>query len=156
MKQLFLILSIIFMFVSCNSNTEIISGDLYFKQVDWMNYYGASDENKKEIQKLIRALKDSNSLSVTEQKIVNQYEKLEKLNFLNSPYVRLKTNNDVKLVFMTEQDFKKVEKYQLQDLLATNQKVSLKLEVEKVDTDIFLCKKIIENQKVSGITPWEK
>lgn len=156
MSKLFLLLITIFILVSCNSNTEIISGDLYFKQVDWLNYYGANDGNKQEVQELIRALKENNSLSVTEEKIVKQHDKLEKLNLLESPYVRIKTEKDVKVVFMTEDDFEKVKEYRLQDLLESNQKVSLKLEVEKVDADFFMCKKIIQLLKVSGVTPWEK
>jgi len=156
MSKLFLLLITIFILVSCNSNTEIISGDLYFKQVDWLNYYGANDGDKQEVQELIRALKENNSLRVTEEKIVKQHDKLEKLNLLESPYVRIKTEKDVKVVFMTEEDFEKVREYNLQDLLETNQKVNLKLEVEEVDTDFFMCKQIIEFYKVSGVTPWEK
>jgi hypothetical protein len=49
-----------------------------------------------------------------------------------------------------------MREYNLQDLLETNQKVNLKPEVEEVDTNFFMCKKIIELHKVSGITPWEK
>src|SRR5690554_413067 len=156
MSKLFLLLTTIFMLISCNSNTKIISGDLYFKQVDWLNYYGANDGDKQEVQELIRALKENNSLRVTEEKIVKQHDKLEKLNLLESPYVRIKTEKDVKVVFMTEDDFEKVKEYRLQDLLESNQKVSLKLEVEKVDDDFFMCKKIIQLHKVSGLTPWEK
>lgn len=155
-KSILLLLTTIFILVSCNLNTEIISGDLYFKQVDWLNYYGANDGNKQEVQELIRALKENNSLSVTEEKIVKQHDKLEKLNLLDAPYVRIKTEKDVKLVFMLEEDFEKVKEYKLQDLLETNQKVSLKIEVEEVSSDVFLCKKIVELQKVSGVTPWEK
>src|SRR5690554_4475537 len=156
MKKLILLLITIFILISCNSNTEIISGDLYFKQVDWLNYYRENDSNKQEIQELFQAIKANSSLSITEEKMVNQYGKLEKLNLLDTPYIRIKTEKDVKVVFMTEKDFEKVREYNLQDLLETNQKVNLKLEVEKVDADFFMCKKIIEFHKVSGVTPWEK
>src|SRR5690606_22525953 len=156
MKKLILLLITIFILISCNSNTEIISGDLYFKQVDWLNYYRENDSNKQEIQELFQAIKANSSLSITEEKMVNQYGKLEKLNLLDAPYVRIKTEKDVKLVFMLEEDFEKVKEYKLQDLLETNQKVSLKIEVEEVSSDVFLCKKIVELQKVSGVTPWEK
>jgi hypothetical protein len=156
MKKLILLLITIFILISCNSNTEIISGDLYFKQVDWLNYYRENDSNKQEIQELFQAIKANSSLSITEEKMVNQYGKLEKLNLLDTPYIRIKTEKDVKVVFMTEEDFEKVREYNLQDLLETNQKVNLKLEVEEVDTDFFMCKQIIEFYKVSGVTPWEK
>jgi len=156
MKKLILLLITIFILISCNSNTEIISGDLYFKQVDWLNYYRENDSNKQEIQELFQAIKANSSLSITEEKMVNQYGKLEKLNLLDTPYIRIKTKKDVKVVFMTEEDFEKVREYNLQDLLETNQKVNLKLEVEEVDTDFFMCKQIIEFYKVSGVTPWEK
>lgn len=88
--------------------------------------------------------------------MVNQYGKLEKLNLLDAPYVRIKTEKDVKSVFMLGEGFEKVKEYKLQDLLETNQKVSLKIVVEEVGSDVFLCKKIIEFEKVSGVTPWEK
>src|SRR5690554_5926001 len=147
MKKLILLLITIFILISCNSNTEIISGDLYFKQVDWLNYYRENDSNKQEIQELFQAIKANSSLSITEEKMVNQYGKLEKLNLLDAPYIRIKTEKDVKLVFMLEEDFEKVKEYKLQDLLETNQKVSLKIEVEEVSSDVFYVRKSLNFTK---------
>ena len=156
MKKKGLLLIIAIIVISCSSGTETINGDLYFKRIDFVNYYDANDSEKENIKNLIKSIRQNNSKTIEEEKLIKHFDILESLNLLESPYIRIKTDKEVKLVFMNKENFEKVKDFKLQNLLENNKKVNLKLEVERKDSGVFLCKKIVEIQEISGKTLWEK
>ncbi len=149
MKKMILFISIFVLFSCEKRNT--ISGDLAFKLVNFTPQKGFE---KKEAQKIIKYIDSIQSSPNSSKDSIFLYLKTLKENdLLEYPQIKLKLKNDTvfKTVFMSKNEFQKIEKYDL-EYLKSNKKIELVLQASKIKDEIYYCEKILSINETSGQT----
>lgn len=151
MKKILLII-LTFILLSCNSKTDKIKGELYFKLVNiWPNDGSAESEINAYLKKI------KNSDSAMENKVYFYFSNLKKHKLLSAPKIMIKTDSgEVKEVFLNQEEYQKVKNYNLMDLDAKGKKVTLLMKVEKLDKDILFSNNIEYIKEVDGKSSWSK
>lgn len=156
MKRIALLL-VALAFLSCNNKTRNIKGDLYFKLIDFPCFYEASDANLAKFKKIIEGIKNQKSISKNEQDLVDYYYKLEALNLLKTPFIKIRTKeNNIKKIFLNPKEYKKVRGFTWGDLTNKKKKVLLDLKITELDSSIYYSDEITSIKIVNGITYWHK
>lgn len=158
MKLKIIMTLLIVLIFSCNkSEKHEISGNLYFKLVDFVNYYNFNKEQITSFEKYLSDIDKKKNISKEEKKIVN-YFKLIKENKLESlPYFKIiNSNNEVLTIFIEKEKYNEISKFKLDNLLNENKKIELKLEVTKFNSEIYFCNKILTIKTLNGKTIWSK
>jgi hypothetical protein len=151
------LLSIVFIFLACNHNSRNIEGDLYIKLIDFPSLYGASDANFAKFKKTIDSISYQESISKDEQDLVDYYYKLQKLNLLKTPFIKIRTKeNSIKKIFLNPKEYKKVKNFTWGNLTSKKKKVSLELKIIELDSSIYYSEEITSLKVVDGITYWDK
>ena len=160
MKIRFLTLTILFFFISCQTDkTTTIEGDLYFKLIKFPSFHEASDSL---IQKIETDIKNVNENKMDKQnKITNDYLKfLSKEKLLKNPYVSLrKDNGEIVTVYLDKINYDQLKKYDYNKLISENKKVRIKAEVTELKFDTLKIYKVdgkISVEKLDGKTYWKK
>lgn len=152
----FLIFLITIILLSCNK-TQSITGDLYIKLIDFPSFYGTSNINLAKFKKTIDSIRYQKSISKNEQGFVDYYYKLEKLNLLKTPFIRIRTKeNSIKKIFLNPKEYKKVQNFTWGDLSSKKKKVSLELKIIELDSSIYYSDEITSFKVVDGITYGDK
>lgn len=137
--------------VSCNSETEIIKGELYFKLVSlWPNDGSA----EKSIDAYLKKIAHSDNPE--DKKVFRYFTNLKKYKMLSNPNIRLKIGDDVKEIFLTQEQYQKLKDFKLDDLNARGRKVIVELNIKELDSAILFSDKILHIEEVDGKSPWEK
>jgi len=154
LKILFFSILVTF-FISCQSNknnlTPNLEGDLYYTWLKLGSFYGRDSlfNNYKNFRDTleISELMDGNPKGIA------RLEALEKHNLLNSPYIYLKDDLDsVMIVYMSKEDFKPITQFTHKELINDNKKVRIKLNVEHLTDELYLCKKLVSVKLIKGET----
>lgn len=160
MKQRFLILTILFCFISCQTDkTKTIEGDLYFKLIKFPSFHEASDRL---VQKIETDIEKVNEDTIDRQnKIINDYLKfLSKEKLLRNPYVNLrKDNGEIVTVYLDKINYDKLKSYDYNKLIFENKRVRLKAEVTELKFDTSKIYKVdvkFSVEKLDGKTYWKK
>lgn len=141
--------------LSCDSPKQAIEGELYFKLITLLPNKGLTNEESIKVERYLK--ENQASHNPQEQELHQFYARLKKNNLLRSPNIRLKTiDNKVNEVFLTSEQYKKLEGYSLDALNKRGKKVKLRLEAIAIDSALFSCEKIISIEEVDGQTPWSK
>lgn len=158
MKHKLLINIAFLILISCNKSEKCeVSGNLYFKLVDFVNYYNFNKEQIISFEKYLSDIKNKKNISNEEKKIINYYKLLKKNNLVNLPNFKiLNSKNEILTIFIDNEKFKEISKFKLDFLLNENKKIELKLEVIKYNSDIFFCNKILKISELKGETKWTK
>lgn len=150
-------LSIVIILLACNENSQNIKGYLYIKLIDFPSFYDTSDANFKEFKKTIDKIRYQESISKNEQDLVDYYYKLEKLNLLKTPFIKIKTKeNNIKKIFLNPREYEKVKKFTWGDLTSKKKKVSLELKIIELDSSLYYSDEIISLKVVDGTTYYNK
>ncbi|WP_298308975.1 hypothetical protein [Flavobacterium sp.] len=155
MKKSLIVIFAILM-VSCNSKKEICKGNLYFKLIDIGSFYGETEEKIREFERKIDSFKIDSKTSKDDADIINKFKTIKRLNLFRIPCIRVQTSDDIKLIFLSESEYKKVKSFTLEDLKNRGKKVILELELEELDKGIYYSENIIKVQEIDGQTPWKK
>jgi hypothetical protein len=150
-------LSIVIIFLACNNNSRNIKGDLYIKLIDFPSFYGVSDANFAKFKKIIDSINYQENISTNEQNLVDYYYKLDKLNLLKTPFIKIRTKeNVIKKIFLNPKEYKRVKDFTWGDLTSKKKKVSLELKIIELDSLIYYSDEIISLKIVDGTTYWDK
>lgn len=147
-------LLLIVFFLSCHSpNTELLKGDLYFKLIAFPSLYGSSETEIENFEKYLDSLKSNETASPQEKELVSYFKKLEELNLLKSPNIKvIDEKGEIRTVFLNENEFEKIEKYTIDYLRENNKKVTLEIEAKVLDTEIYYSDDIKTIQESNGET----
>lgn len=141
---------------SCSKKSEVLEGDLSFKLIEFVSFYGKKDFDIKNFEKQIDSLRFSKNTSKQDLEFIEAIDKLKKNNLLQSPWFYLKTKDSIIKIFLSENDYDKIKKFSKDDLIKANKKVKLKLDLELKDKEIYVCNKIISLEVVEGKTEVRK
>ena len=149
-------LSIIFSVLSCSKKEETYKGDLFFKLINLHATSGYSIEKVKEIERILDTLNLSKFNNKGEIYFYKELLKLKKNNLLQSPYILLKSDKDVKKVYLNTDEYKKLNDYKLDYLQKKHLKVKIELNIKELDSGIYFSNKIINIKEVDGETLFKK
>lgn len=147
----------LFLLTFCKPKTEIISGTLFFKSIDFVNVYGLDDAQIEESEKAFAEYAKQPVLTESDKELFAGIQRLKKYGLWKSPYIRLELDDKRHgLVFLTEEDYRSFSQFKHEDLEKDGKKVDVKLRVEMLEAGVYLCHEIIQIDKVDGDTPWQK
>jgi len=154
-KKTIILIITIFTAFSCKTGTEIINGDLYFLRVDLTNFYGANKEQLEKLDKEVDSIRFSKMISENELELIEYYDKLKKHKLLDHPSIRIKSDTIIRLVYLTELEYEKVKHFTWSDLGTRKKKVNLKIEIQKLEKNIYYSDKIIDFKEIDGKSYWK-
>ena len=136
---------------SCKQS-ENLKGNLYFKLINLTSPSGLTDEQALHVEKMI------NSMSSDEKnkELVDYYKKAIKHDLLKNPYLQLETEDGIKKVYLSFNEYDKIKHFKLSELQEKSKKVVVELNVNEFEKDLFYSEEIILIQEVDGKTPWQK
>ena len=141
------ILILLSLLISCKNKVEIKKGELHFKLVQLVPSEGFNDIQIKEIEKEVLDNENVN---------LDYFRTLKNNNLLGLPHINLKVDNDILQVFLKKSEYEKIKKYSLNELNQNRKKVTLKINIEKIDSNIYYSDKIIEVLEIDGKTSFSK
>ena len=156
MKIITLIFIIGLLIISCSKNDKEFEGDLYFKLIDIGSFYGADDENIARIEKSFDSIRRSKNAGKDELELIRVFDILKANDLLKSPWINLKTESDIKKIYLSESEYEKLKEFDRNKLIADYKKVGLKIKVTELDSGIYYSDKISEIELTDGKTHWRK
>ncbi|MBD0825509.1 hypothetical protein [Aestuariibaculum marinum] len=156
MKNITLTIIIGLLTLSCSKNETEFKGDLYFKLIDFGSFYGADDKTIENFEKSFDSIRWSKNAGKDELEIIRVFDILKANDLLKSPWINLKTESDIKKVYLSESEYKKLKKFDRNKLITDNKKVELKIKVTELDSGIYYSDKISEIKLADGKTYWRK
>ena len=156
MKNITLTLIIGLLILSCSKNEKEFEGDLYFPLIDIGTYYGKNDDFIKTFEKSIDSIRWSKIAGKDELEIIRVFDILKANDLLKSPWINIKTQTDIKKIYLSELEYKKLKKFDRNKLISNNKKVELKIKAIELDSGIYYSDKISEIKLSDGKTYWRK
>ncbi|WP_223034905.1 hypothetical protein [Hanstruepera marina] len=156
MKNITLTLIIGLLILSCSKNEKEINGDLYFKLIDIGSFYGADDETIEKFEKSFDSIRWSKIAGKDDLEIIRVFDILKANDLLKSPWINLKTDSEIKKIYLSELEYEKLKKFDRNKLITDNKKVELKIKVTELDSGIYYSDKISEIKLIDGKTYWRK
>ena len=156
MKNITLTIIIGLLTLSCSKNEPEFKGDLYFKLIDFGSFYGADDKTIENFEKSFDSILWSKNAGKDELEIIRVFDILKANDLLKSPWINLKTESDIKKVYLSESEYEKLKKFDRNKLITNNKKVELKIKVTELDSGIYYSDKISEIKLADGKTYWRK
>jgi len=156
MKNITLTLIIGLLILSCSKNEKEINGDLYFKLIDIGSFYGADDETIEKFEKSFDSIRWSKIAGKDDLEIIRVFDILKANDLLKSPWINLKTDSDIKKIYLSELEYEKLKKFDRNKLITDNKKVELKIKATELDSGIYYSDKISDIKIVDGKTYWRK
>ena len=156
MKKITLVLIGLFLFSSC-SKTETFKGDLYFKLIEFGNFYKLPEDKLVALENQIDSVNNkTKKISKEDEIIFNTLIKIKKNNLLRNPRILLKYNDTIKSIYLNKKQFEKLDKYTLDYLRKNHKKVEIELNIKEIDSGIYTSDKILSIKEVDGETSWKK
>jgi hypothetical protein len=149
------LLTLVLTTIACRQNkkdTSIVEGDLFFRPLRYGSFYNQPDSLIKKFVTYADTAK-LDSLNLFEKEILETYHILKNENRLFSPFVELKINDSsfVKL-YLDSVVYDKIKIYKRQELQASNKKIRIKAETQKLSSQVLICTKLISIDKLDGVT----
>lgn len=149
------LLIILLLITSCKDNIKTVKGDLSFKLVNFTSPNGMKIEQANKIEKMLDSLEFSNNAD--EKALIDYFGKLRKHKLLRVPYIKLRfSDNDIKTIFLSNEEHQKLKKYSLDYLTKNNSKLVVELKIKELDSLIYYSDEIISFNEVKGKTYFEK
>lgn len=153
MKKSIIILSILFLF-SCAEPENSTSGHLYFKLV---NFLPSNGMNNKELTKLNLELENSKATDSTGIQMIKLLKVLKTNHLLGKPFINLQNaNNEIETIYLSQNVYSKIKKYNLEYLTKNNKKVFLKFKTTIFDKKFIYSDSLIEIREEVGVTNFRK
>ena len=156
MKNITLTLLIGLLILSCSKKEKELEGDLYFKLVDFGSFYEADDKTIEKFEKTFDSIRRSKIVSKDELELVRVYDILKANDLIKSPWINLKTESEIKRIYLSESEYEKLKQFDRNKLISDNKKVELKIKVIELDSGIYHADKISDLKIVDGKTYWRK
>lgn len=156
MNKILITIATVLITISCNENHIVLEGDLYFPLLGKHSFYKADQKTIDQFEKKLDSIRWSKIASNDELEIIRVFDILKKNDLLKSPWINLKIDGDIKTIYLTESEFKKLKKFKRHQLVQDKQKVYVKVRVRKLDREIYFSEEILEIQVVKGKTYWRK
>ena len=156
MKNITIILIIGLLILSCSKNETEFEGDLYFKLIDIGSFYGVDDKRIKQFEKSFDSIRWSKTAGKDELEIIRVFDVLKANDLLKTPWINLITESGIRKIYLSEKEYQKFRKFDRNELIKDNKKVSLKVLVKELDSGIYCLNKISELKLVEGKTYWRK
>jgi hypothetical protein len=145
---------IIFIFLLLTSTLEVLSqemevvnGDLYFVIVDFVRWFDTPDST------LLRL--ENESYSGTDA-ISALFHELKDNGLLKKPFIRLlNSKGEVRTIFVSEEDFKEISRFDCWDLIEEGRKVEITVKVKRLDlrpSPLFIAVNPLSYKLVGGKT----
>ena len=142
--------------LSCSKKEKELEGDLYFKLVDFGSFYEADDKTIEKFEKTFDSIRRSKIVSKDELELVRVYDILKANDLIKSPWINLKTESEIKRIYLSESEYEKLKQFDRNKLISDNKKVELKIKVIELDSGIYHADKISDLKIVDGKTYWRK
>jgi hypothetical protein len=140
---------------ACNAdkaNTKLLDGDLYYSWFRIGSFYNQPDSIIEKVKKSYDTI-NRKFLSPSDLKSLTMYETLKKENLLYRPFIDMKLDNDsIVKVYLTKDDYSKINIFNRQELLDTKKKIRIKTEVRDLGLGMALCTRLLSVNKVDGQT----
>ena len=156
MRNITLTLIIGILILSCTKNEKEFKGDLYFKLIDIGSFYGADEKTIEKFEKSFDSIRWSKMAGKDELEIIRVFDILKSNDLLKSPWINLKTESDIKKIYLSEKEYEKLKEFDRNELITDNKKVELKIKVTELDSGIYYSDKISEIKLIDGKTYWRK
>ncbi|WP_047544845.1 hypothetical protein [Psychroserpens sp. Hel_I_66] len=156
MRNITLTLIIGFLILSCSKNEQEFKADLYFKLIDIGSFYGADEKTIEKFEKSFDSIHWSKMAGKDELEIIRVFDILKSNDLLKSPWINLKTESDIKKIYLSEKEYEKLKEFDRNELITDNKKVELKMKVTELDSGIYYSDKISDLKIVDGKTYWRK
>lgn len=141
------------------SKKKIVEGNLYFKLVDFPQFFDAPDSILTKLEAGEKFI-NTDTLKEEDKKVNDLVQFLAYKKLLRRPFIRLRQDDGkIIMVFLDPVDYDKVKNYNHQDLLRDNKKIRIKAEISEIDYDsltVYKTLKIISVRKLDGKTYWDK
>jgi hypothetical protein len=143
-------------------NGTQLTGDLYFKLISVGSFYKADSIAIERFSNCLDSLKSINkdSLTIDDKEAIDIYDGLKEKGLINKPFFHIKLDSGTTYIVYTDTtQYKKIEKFNQQELVNENKKVIIELTGEIVDLGTLRaidCKTIDKVDKVDGKTYWRK
>lgn len=122
---------------------EKVLGDLYFGWLRIGNLYGQDISSKDDISYQLDTMQTAHRGE--DSALIVLYKKLNEKQLLYAPYIDVKMNDgELTTWYLNSEDYEKIKKFKLQELNATNKKVRLTADLEKIYQNAYNCIKILE------------
>jgi hypothetical protein len=144
MRNITLTLIIGILILSCTKNEKEFKGDLYFKLIDIGSFYGADEKTIEKFEKSFDSIRWSKMAGKDELEVIRVFDILKSNNLLKSPWINLKTEYDIKKIYLSEKEYEKLKKFDRNELITDNKKVELKIKVTELDSGIYYSDKITD------------
>jgi len=146
-----------------NFDNEVhLTGELYFKLINFDTFYEADSSAFEELSQYLDSLKSMHKDSLTngDKEVIDIYDGLIEKGLIDKPSFHLKLDSvTTYIVYVDTTEYKKIEKFNRQELKNENKKVIIGLTGEIVNLGILRaidCKTIDRVDKVDGKTDWSK
>ncbi len=146
-----------------NFDNEVhLTGELYFKLINFGSFYKVDSIAIEGLSHYLDSLESIHKDSLTngDKEVIDIYNGLIEKGLMDKPSFYLKRDSvTTYLVYIDTTEYKKIEKFSLQELKSENKKVIINLTGEIVNLGILRaidCKTIDKVDKVDGKTDWTK
>ncbi|MGF1636384.1 MAG: hypothetical protein ACFCUU_04875 [Cyclobacteriaceae bacterium] len=140
--------------VACQQKTETqqLTGDLFFSNLRIGNYYNQPD-SVVQFYEVYFSNTDFENGDESSKELRDQYKKLKDLDLLYKPFVEISLENEsVVRLYLTESDYDQIKIHKRLRLQEDNKKVKIECEVEKIDDGLYTCKELLTVELVDGET----
>ncbi|WP_339696221.1 hypothetical protein [uncultured Roseivirga sp.] len=142
---------------STNDGMEVISGDLYFKLIEFDGFYGTPDSLINKFEYYIDSMASLENLNEDVEQFLKAHQLLKSNDLINLPNFSLKVDSVTNIqVYLDETEFESIKNFDRSQLIRDNNKVRIVLEGEYISDQIVRCSKILNVTKVEGKTYWRK
>ena len=147
---------------SCHTNRstptqEAITGELYFKLIDFSSLYGVPDSTAQLFQNYIDSLAITPDISEQDSQFLAMVQLLKNHELLNKPTIHLRIDSTTIITaYLNEQDYELVKKFDRQELINENKKVEISLKGMNLGNNIFRSESITSTNIIDGKTYWKK
>ena len=147
---------------SCNTDQstldqETITGELYFKLIDFSSLHDVPDSTAQIIENYVDSLAITPSISEQDSQFLTSFQLLKNHSLLDKPTIHLRIDSTTIITaYLNEQDYEMLTKFDRQELINENKKVEISLNGMKLGNNLFRCDSVISTNKVDGKTYWRK
>ncbi len=133
-----------------------IEGDLYFKLIDFGSLYGADEEAIAKYERIIDSLRAIKAPGTQELWLIRHHDFLKRNKLMQLPSIHVKTDSGICRVYLSEEEYDRLKTFDRITLFHEGKKVSLSIQVKKLEEENYLGKKILSLEVVEGQTYVEK
>ena len=142
--------------LSCSKEQEVYEGDLYFPLIDIGSFYGLNEKTIEKLEKSFDSIRWSKIAGKEELETIRVYDVLKANDLLESPWINLKADASIKTIYLSDEEYEKLKKFDRNKLISDNQKVELKINVTVLDSGVYYSNNISEIKLTDGKTYWRK